>query len=251
MVLVLNIQQTLPQTGFGRFYKVSRKSVQTRSPCPSNQIRPDLQWGSTGKLQPWDLQVGKIRANSCCLLRRAPTSEALKELPGVSCMTSVCLKQQPQCKCVCRPVWPKEPSRPFQIQNYSLRLQQDFSNACYFKYALSVDQHDKTVTAWHLTHDWFVTEVAEWPSALLGSVFPSPLPWRKGEHISPDRHGFIVHILLIIQISDNQCTHVYTHFFSMSVVTLKFYTHTEKQQSHRNAAQKNKRVSQKSRQAVI
>lgn len=35
---------------------------------------------------------------------------------------------------------------------------------------------------------------------LIGSAFPSPLPWRKGEHLSPERHGFIVHILLVIQM---------------------------------------------------
>lgn len=227
MALVLNMQQTPLQTGFSRFYKVSRKSVQTRSPCPSNQIRPALQWGSTGKLQPWELEMEKIRANCCCLLRRAPPLETLKELPGVLCMASMCLNQQPWCKCTCRPVWPKEPNRQFQIQNYSLRLQQDFSNAWYFKHAFSVGQCHITVTTWHLMHDWFVTEVAEWPNALIGSVLPS-LPWRSGEHLSPDRHGFIVHILLIIQISDNRCTHVYMHFFSMPIVTLNFYTYTEK-----------------------
>lgn len=176
---------------------------------------------------PRSSQWKKIRANCCCLLRRAPAFETLKELPGVSCMASMCLNQQPWCKCTCRPVWPKEPNRQFQIENYSLRLQQDFSNAWYFKHAFSVGQCHKTVTTWHLMHDWFVTEVAEWPNALIGSVLPS-LPWRKGEHLSPERHGFIVHILLITQISDNRCTHVYMHFFSMPIVTLNFYTYTEK-----------------------
>lgn len=91
---MLKMEQALLWPGFGFFYKVSQKPVQTRSPSMSRQSNSSCPASGLPPvgLQLWELQLGYYRGNPCCLMQKA--FETLKELPGVSCVASTRLNNR-------------------------------------------------------------------------------------------------------------------------------------------------------------